>query len=645
MSISSIDNKNLESVSMIFGSSLTGMSSIMGVEFATTGSGGPTPPEPEWIAHFDNNDWEVPDGGDGTWTGSKWTSTSSPGGLDLVPKGSWYLGFLPSQIRVTGDDDGFSYVGLSANSNTIASFQSPGGVGVFQATADIDWDVEPYYDIESLHIVISGTGNTFGITNIEFYGTAAAEYTLTIGTATGSGSVLPTTGTTYRYNTGLTISGIAADGYEFSSWSGDTAKIVSSSSAVTTLVVPLNSNTNIQANFIATESSGVTETKSPSSDIDAGDWTIQGGESTMWESLSDANDATYILSTSSGSVAEVGLGAYTLDAGTYDVTATIRMKRWGTPDNLHVRLYGDSLLRGSELVIPVSSSAILNYTVTWENVALSADELSSMSLQFDVDNYEIRIMEVSLTIYTHVNRTWREFTSDSYWVDEGNWTWDGDKWTVPSNNFDTFSPTGIWFMDQKPLKMRMTIATGGFANFPPGYPASAWDVSAPGTYESDLFPYSDTDMGSITVDNRGGETTFSGIQFYMGPDLDYEWNTRAVSGTYWTTQENNGTWVTDHWEAAPGMGEIILDATSWWEDKRPVQIRITASEPISYISLNNQDWDNIASYDNWEGTETTITINIAYVQGDNNDFKTLYIDSTGYIDFNVLDIEFNELAE
>jgi hypothetical protein len=76
------------------------------------------------------------------------------------------------------------------------------------------------------------------------------RYTLTISVATGNGSVLPATGTSYNYDSALAVSAIPDTGWEFVEWTGpDVTNLVDPYSATTTLKNPIFSDTEITANF------------------------------------------------------------------------------------------------------------------------------------------------------------------------------------------------------------------------------------------------------------------------------------------------------------------------------------------------------------------------------------------------------------
>jgi hypothetical protein len=74
------------------------------------------------------------------------------------------------------------------------------------------------------------------------------DYTLTV-SPLGHGSVSPTSGTTYNYDSQLPVEATADTGYEFVNWTGDTTHLADANAASTALVNNLTGDTTITANF------------------------------------------------------------------------------------------------------------------------------------------------------------------------------------------------------------------------------------------------------------------------------------------------------------------------------------------------------------------------------------------------------------
>ena len=77
---------------------------------------------------------------------------------------------------------------------------------------------------------------------------AKTTYSLTY-TVNGGGAVSPVSGSTYMYDDGLSITAVAAVGWEFVSWTGDTGNLVDPGIASTAIKNPMAANTNLTANF------------------------------------------------------------------------------------------------------------------------------------------------------------------------------------------------------------------------------------------------------------------------------------------------------------------------------------------------------------------------------------------------------------
>ncbi|MGB7452615.1 MAG: hypothetical protein WBM36_10870, partial [Lysobacterales bacterium] len=82
---------------------------------------------------------------------------------------------------------------------------------------------------------------------------AKTTYTLTW-TVTGSGTVVPASGTTYVLDDALAVTATPAAGWQFVNWTGaGAANLVDASSASTTIINPTTVNTDLVANFIHIE--------------------------------------------------------------------------------------------------------------------------------------------------------------------------------------------------------------------------------------------------------------------------------------------------------------------------------------------------------------------------------------------------------
>ncbi|MBN2032305.1 MAG: hypothetical protein JW836_03435 [Deltaproteobacteria bacterium] len=75
------------------------------------------------------------------------------------------------------------------------------------------------------------------------------NYTLTISVGTGSGSVAPSSGTTYVYDQGLSVNATPAAGWKFVNWTGDTENLLDPNSPSTSMKNPTMADTTIKANF------------------------------------------------------------------------------------------------------------------------------------------------------------------------------------------------------------------------------------------------------------------------------------------------------------------------------------------------------------------------------------------------------------
>jgi hypothetical protein len=123
-----------------------------------------------------------------------------------------------------------------------------------QATPDLGWEFDSWIVTKGGLVDTSAAGTnlvnpSYSDTNIKAK-FKKTDYTLTISVASGNGSVLPATGTTYNYDSALAVSAIADTGWEFVEWTGpDVTNLVDPNSATTTLIDPTFSSIEITANF------------------------------------------------------------------------------------------------------------------------------------------------------------------------------------------------------------------------------------------------------------------------------------------------------------------------------------------------------------------------------------------------------------
>jgi hypothetical protein len=123
------------------------------------------PPEPEWISVFSNDYWTS--GVNSRWDGSKWVENGPPGSIDMSRNSatypSWWEGFRPTHIRVTGTVSWTEEIFLTDGTYGMGGneiFREDNGSVVTYA---LDWSNN--LDMQSLYLY----GYT-NVTNIEFLG-------------------------------------------------------------------------------------------------------------------------------------------------------------------------------------------------------------------------------------------------------------------------------------------------------------------------------------------------------------------------------------------------------------------------------------------------------------------------------------------
>ena len=141
----------------------------------------PVPPSP-WTSIFDNTKWDGSTwtGGPGSsfnWDGSGWVGVAPNGSGELLPIGDWYLGYRPTQMRLTfttqtapggvpQPDAPLGFYWLYGTATIIQSSFDDVYTGDIETGAGHDSDIA-WYSINYSNI--HGAGNTIRITNIELY--------------------------------------------------------------------------------------------------------------------------------------------------------------------------------------------------------------------------------------------------------------------------------------------------------------------------------------------------------------------------------------------------------------------------------------------------------------------------------------------
>lgn len=125
-----------------------------------------------WVVHHDNSDWTAT-GGYGSWDSgnSEWDSVNFNSIFEVVliiELGTWVDSYRPTKVRVTFTGATNACLGLQdKNGDPIAEEGELAVSYTYQSLEEIDI-IFGSYDIEVL-LIAAANGDTFSITNIEFY--------------------------------------------------------------------------------------------------------------------------------------------------------------------------------------------------------------------------------------------------------------------------------------------------------------------------------------------------------------------------------------------------------------------------------------------------------------------------------------------
>jgi hypothetical protein len=122
----------------------------------------PEPPGPEWVSIFDNTYWKVQ--ANALWFGDEWVDFGGEG-MALTPANSttWYQGFRPTKMRITGNIAFADRVALAWGNGApdiIGEVNAP-----FSSPLEVDLDWSDGLDLQYLIMYIWTP-----VTNIEFLG-------------------------------------------------------------------------------------------------------------------------------------------------------------------------------------------------------------------------------------------------------------------------------------------------------------------------------------------------------------------------------------------------------------------------------------------------------------------------------------------